>query len=478
MNGNRSTILSRLSLGGMEMAWFAIFLLFLNRKAAGDSLPWLIILLFYPVAGVLNLSLRGRIRSWKHLLLLNGIGGFMLFGILMGFQVLLDRPPGSESGMELAVRFLNPRQAEFWVFLASGAAWGLGCRLALLKSSFSILFSEFQFGLATLFIALFVEHRLQLKIPYLVPLSLLFFAFALIGAGLAHGNERAGWTSSRFSGTWVVFLLVSVALILSVGLLITVLVSPAFVQFLLSLLYQAGEFLLGVLVRVLKFLLSLLPVPEPSPYPLPPPTSKSDLRPEDWSPFFLISDATREILRILWTIMVAAVLVVALWRACSQILDWLRRRMGLSTGDEVEPLPGAFRADLRILLLWIFDTLCFKWLFRILARRKRRIRGSDSIRQAYARILQWAAAKGCRRETSQTPFEYLPRLFDLLPEAREDFSFVTRQYVQARYGISPPDGEVGEEVKHRWENIQRTGDRERKRFKEKKGDENHDRSEK
>jgi len=456
MSGNRINILSRLSLGGMEMAWFALFLLFLYRKVADDSLSWLGVLLLYPIAAVLNISLRGRIRNWKHLLFLNGISGLLVFGSLVGFRVFLVGDPGSEFGAERVARFLNPSQAEFWIFFTSGAAWGLGCRLALLKNSFSTLFSEFQFGLIILFVGLFVEHRLQLNVPYLVPLNLLFFSFALIGAGLAHGNEHSGWASSRFFSTWIVFLLVAVALILSVGLLITVLVSPAFVKFLLSLLYRTGEFILGILGRILGFLLSLLPLPESALSP-PPPVSQPTPRPEDWSPFFFISDATREILRVLWTLMVSSLLIVALWRVSSRILDWLRRRMGTSTGDEVEPLPGAFRADLRILLLWIFDTLSLKWLFRLLARRKRRDRESDSIRQAYARLLKWAAAKGCRREISQTPFEYLPRLSDFLPEAGEDFIFLTRQYVQDRYSFSPPAGETLEEVKHRWENIQRIG---------------------
>ena len=151
--------------------------------------------------------------------------------------------------------------------------------------------------------------------------------------------------------------------------------------------------------------------------------------------------------------------------------------MGTATGDEVEPLPGAFRADLRILLLWILNTLSLKWLFRFLARRKRRSRESNSIRQSYIRLLQWAAAKGCRRDISQTPFEYLPRLLDFLPEAREDFVFLTRQYVRARYGASPPAGEVFEEVKHRWENIQRVEARRKKGAKNKIGDGAYERNE-
>lgn len=476
MNWTGTSLIGGLSLGGMQMSWFALSVLVLNRRAAGDSLPWIAILLFYPISWGVNLFLHNRNRGWKFLLCLNGISFFFVLGILIGFRILVIPAPAPESWLALAARFFNPHQVEFLIFIASGVAWGLGCRLALLKISFRSLFGELQFGLLVLFVALFAEHHLQMNLPHLILLSLGFFSFALLGVGVTHGHEHAGWTASRFLSTWVLFLLVAVALILSAGLLISILVSPAFVQFLLSLLYRTGEFLFGILGRILGFLLSFLPLPEPS-LPLPPPSSPPVSRPEDWSPFFLISDATREILRVLWTLMVSSILVLALWRISSQILDWLRRRMGTANGDEVEPLPGAFRADLRILLLWILDTLSLKWLFRFLAKRKRRPRESDSIRQVYARLLQWAAAKGCRRDLSQTPFEYLPRLFHFLPQAGEDFAFLTRQYVRARYGLSPPAGEVFEEVKHRWENIQRMEARRKKGAKNKIGDGAYERNE-
>jgi hypothetical protein len=466
MNG--PAVIGGLSLAGMQMSWLALSVLVLNRRVAADSLPGIAILFFYPLSLIVNLLLRSRIRGWKHLLLLNGTIGFWVFGILLGFQVFVVPAPTPESWLALVVRFFNPDQVEFLIFVSSAISWGLGCRLAVLKISFSALFSEFQFGLALLFIALFAEHRLQMNLPHLVPLILLFFSFALVGVGVTHGREHAGWTSSGFFSTWFVFLFVAVALVLSAGLLITVLASPAFVQFLLSILYRAGEFLLGVLGRILGFLISLLPLPESSLPPLPPSSAPAS-RPEDWSPFFLISDSTREILRVLWTLMVSSLLIVALWRISSQILDWLRRRMGTANGDEVEPLPGAFRADLRILLLWVLDTLSLKWLFRLLTKRKRRSRESDSLRQSYIRLLQWAAAKGCRRGISQTPFDFLPRLVEFLPEAREDFTFITRNYVRARYGASPPAGEVFQEVKDRWENIQRVEGQEKRRRKKKRG---------
>ena len=476
MKGTWTSLISGLSLGGMQLAWLALYVLVLNRRIAGDSLPWVPILLFYPASATLNLFLRSRVGDWRVLLPANGLGGFLVFGLFLGWQVLIAPVPESESWPALVARFFNPYRVEFLFFTLSAAAWGLGCRLAILRISFSALFSEFQFGLALLFLALFAEYRLEMNLPHLVPLILLFFSFALLGIGVAHGAEHAGWTSGRFFSTWAVFLIVAVALVLSAGLLIAILASPAFVQFLLALLYRAGEFILGIIGRILGFLLSLLPLPEPS-LPPPPPPSPPAVRPEDWSPFFLFSDSTREILRVLWTIMIFSVLALALWRISSQILDWLRRRMGAANGDEVEPLPGAFRADLRILFLWILDTLSLKWLFRLLARRKRRSPERDSLRQTYILLLQWAAAKGCRRRVSQTPFDFLPRLVDFLPEAREDLVFITRQYVRARYGPLPPSGEVSEEVKDRWENIQRVEDRRKKNRKNKKGDAVHGRNE-
>lgn len=467
MNGTWVPLIGGFSLGGMQLTWLALAVLVLNRRLAGDSLPWLLILSFYPLSAFLNLLLRTRIKGWKHLLLLNGFGAFGGFGILLGFQGLMAPGSGFDSWLEPAARFFNPYRAEFLIFVLAGVAWALGCRFAVLKISFSALFSEFQFGLVLLFITLFAEHRLEMNLPRLVPLILLFFSSALLGIGVAHGREHAAWTSSRFFGTWVVFLLAAVALVLSAGLLITVVASPAFVQFLLSLLYRGGEFLLEILGRILGFLLSLLPLPEPS-LPPPPPSGPPVAKAEDWSPFFFISDSTREILRVLWTILVSSVLLIALWRISSQLLDWLRRRMGAANGEEVEPLPGAFRADLRLLLLWILDTLSLKWLLRILGRRKRRPRQSDSLRKTYLRLLQWAANKGCRRGLSQTPFDFLPRLVDLLPEAREDFDFITRQYVRARYGLWPPATEILREAKERWENIHRLGDRVGKKRKNKR----------
>lgn len=476
MNGTWISLAARISLGGLQLSWFAPLLLVLNRRVAEDSLPWPGILLFYPLAAALSGALRPRIRRGKYLLLAHLLLGFSALGVLAGF--FAGGAPAAEphSLSAAAARFFNPRQPDFFLLIASASAWGLGARLALLQISFRGLLGEFQFGLALLFFALFAEHNLEMDLPHLVPLALLFFFFALFGAGIAHGQERAGWTANRFFGTWIGFLLFSVALVLAAGLALAVLANPAFLQFLFSLLYRGGELLLTLLGRLLRLLMSLLPAPEPA-FPPPPLPSPPAPMPEDWSPFFLISEATREILRILWTLMVVSVLLVALWRISSQIMGWLLRKAAWADGEGAEPLPGAFRADLRLFILWMLKTLSPRRLFRFLTRGKRPPAHSASLRQVYIRMLQWAAARGCRRGLAQTPFDFLPRLGEFQPEARDDFAAITGHYVRFRYGPSSPEAEMIREVNRRWENIRQTERRGRRIRRKKKGDPIHERNE-
>ena len=188
MNGNWTSLIGRASLGGMQLAWLALSVLVLNRRLAGDSLPWVTMLLFYPLSATVNLFRRSRIRVGNSFFLLNGSAIFWPLRFCWGSDFWLPRVRGPNPWLALVARFFNPDQVEFLIFVSSAISWGLGCRLAFLKISFSALFSEFQFGLALLFIALFAEHRLQMNLPHLIPLILLFFSFALVGVGVTHGR--------------------------------------------------------------------------------------------------------------------------------------------------------------------------------------------------------------------------------------------------------------------------------------------------
>jgi len=454
MRVNWQTILLHIALGGMQISWLVLPICIFNTKWTGSSLPWLGIFLFYPIAFSLNRLLQNRKQIRKFSLLLCAIAGIAVYGAFMASLIFMDPLLKTHSWLSLIGRSCNPQNPEFFFLITAGVLGGLGYRLASMKVSSSAFLGEFQFGLVILFIALFAEQKLAMHFPHLLPLILSFFSFALFGAGIAHGRDHAGWTSSRYLSSWMSLLLTAIALVLSAGLILAVLVSPSFVQSLLFLLYQAGKWILEILEKVLRFLLGFLPLPD-STIPLPPVPPKAPPKPEDWSPFFFFSDSVREVLRILWTIMVSSVLIVALWRVSSQIFDWLRRRMGNMAGEEVEPLPGAFRADLRILLTWILDALTLKWFIHWLRMKKRMNRKIDSVRQVYSQLLKWSTAKGYGREIAQTPFDYLPRLLEFLPEAKQDFIFITHQYVQTRYGSLALPVPIFEKAKGCWQNIQR-----------------------
>jgi hypothetical protein len=464
MRVNWQMIFLHIALGGMQISWLVLPIFIFYTKWTGSPLPWLGIFLFYPIAFGLNRLFQNRKHIRKYSPLLCVIAGIALYGAFMARLFIMDPLLKTHSWLFLIGRSGNPQNPEFFFLLTAGVLWVLGYRLASRKVSSAALLSEFQFGLVILFITLFAEQKLAMNFPHLIPLILSFFSFALFGAAIAHGRDHAGWTSSRYLSSWISLLLTAIALILSAGLILAVLVSPSFVHSLLSLLYQAGKWILEILEKVLRFVLGLLPLPE-STLPLPPVSPKAPPKPEDWSPFFFFSDSVREILRVLWTIMVSSVLLVALWRISSQILDWLRRRMGNMAGEEVEPLPGAFRADLRILLTWILDALTLKWLFHWLRRKKGMDRKIDSVRQIYSQLLKWSRAKGCGREIGQTPFDYLPKLLEFLPEAKQDFIFITHQYVQTRYGSLALPVHIFEKAKGCWQNIQRIESQQRRHKK-------------
>jgi len=166
-----------------------------------------------------------------------------------------------------------------------------------------------------------------------------------------------------------------------------------------------------------------------------------------------LPESVRRGLGIGWNILFAGLVLVALWRVSSDILGWLRRRLGSMAGAEVEPLPGAFRADLLNLLKRIL--LKPFGFIRILRGREPRMILAEiaSVRQIYRQLLDWAAAGGYPRLVYQTPDEYLCTLAEVLPEAGEHLDFITRQYVSTRYGTLLPTEDELSQMKQSWHKI-------------------------
>jgi hypothetical protein len=174
--------------------------------------------------------------------------------------------------------------------------------------------------------------------------------------------------------------------------------------------------------------------------------------PPVWTKLFRLPEWVRRVGSIamitIWMILILA----ALWSVSSQILHWLRQRLEGMSEVEVEPMSGAFFDDLLALLKGIF--LLVSRFFRFLSRPFRHKESAhaaspeiSSIRAIYRRMMDWAASAGCPRNAAQTPYEYLRVLAQWLPEAGEDFAFITNHYVLVRYGDCFPSHGTLNQVK-------------------------------
>ena len=187
------------------------------------------------------------------------------------------------------------------------------------------------------------------------------------------------------------------------------------------------------------------PLPEIS---APPPTEPS----EEFNLSTIIPESVRRGIRLVWTIMMIGFLLVFLWRVSSQIFSWLRHKLSTTAGAEIEPLRGAFIAD----ILGLLKRILLKLLgFKLPLRRQRQPEPHEitSVRHLYHRLLKWAAAQGQPRLVFQTPFEYLVALEELLPASRDTLHFITRHYVSARYGLSSPSAEELHQLKQSWHQV-------------------------
>ena len=266
--------------------------------------------------------------------------------------------------------------------------------------------------------------------------------------------ERESWLTGPVRNGWLGFLFFSIALILGAGWLIGRVMNPPLVELLISFLAQLGQWLLGILREIFLFLANLFPLPKaadlPSPTPLP------QMKRPDEFPFQIFSDRVREVIRFIWAMMWAFLVLLALWRLSSQFLDWLRRKWGGGQGVEVEPLPGVFREDLLNFLKRLFLALGFKWPFRKRKKTERLLPEAELVRKMYRQLLAWAASRGHARNLAQTPYEYLQGLVTWLPESGGDFTFITEEYVRTRYSLAAPAEREMEELRRRWERVRQT----------------------
>jgi hypothetical protein len=462
MNQARQRDILFLAVAGAEACWIYTALLLVDVKAVEGSLPMFYLLSFYPLAFVLGKALRYLPWGKTPLFLLNWGLWFLWFLALAKYHTapfadLLEPawPLAVFSGIFQVSNLLSSEQL---ILVCSVLLWWLGGRLFHLRLDFSTLLTEFQFGVALLLVLFFFETQWDLNLPGLVPITMAFFVFSFLGTAITHAREGAGWLSGPFRSRWMSLLIFTILSILIGGMIIVALVKPDILRLILSLLTMVWNFFWDILFRIISFLANLFSSHEPMDLPAMPSMPPVPAEPPVWTKLFRIPDWVRRVGSMVMVTIWMILILAALWSVSSQILHWLRQRLEGMSEVEVEPMSGAFFDDLLHLLKGLL--LLASRFFRFLSqpfRHKRRVHAASpeisSIRAIYRRMMDWAASAGCPRNVAQTPYEYLRVLAQWLPEAGEDFAFITNHYVLVRYGDCFPSHGTLDQVKTTWEKL-------------------------
>lgn len=430
---------------GMESCWLYVSLIALNNWVVSGYFSILWLLLFYLAAFSFNTLLQW-LKPRIFLYAANGL--IWVTGTLLMVKVQLF---SSFSLLDKAWLLLMPQTPKPVILLISASAilWWLGWRLAHTEINFAISVSEFQFGIAILLIVFFVNSLLGIKLANSIPVTLAFFLFSLAGIAITHSQEGKGWLAGSHRSLWSGFLLAGIGLILILGLLIGSLMTPDFLQLILT----PFRWIASMVGKGILFLINLFPEPKPVELPseLVPPASPSPDEYETWHKLW--GSPLGGWFNTAYSIFIVSVFLWFIWKLSSQLLGWFGRKLANTAGAEVEVMPGALKADilgmLRRLVLSILHLRLMFW------RKKAQASYAEvaPVRQIYRRFLSWAAGRGWPRRLSQTPHEYFYTLDNLLTIGHEDLQLITEQYVKARYSPWMPDEKELNQLKQSWKQL-------------------------
>ncbi|MEW5719485.1 MAG: DUF4129 domain-containing protein, partial [Chloroflexota bacterium] len=79
---------------------------------------------------------------------------------------------------------------------------------------------------------------------------------------------------------------------------------------------------------------------------------------------------------------------------------------------------------------------------------------AESIRRIYAALVARAASAGVARRVAETPYEFLPRLYDKFSEQRDDIHSITEAYVAVHYGETDAAPEIVAQVRAAWRRVE------------------------
>lgn len=433
---------------GMRACWLWAWVSLVEVKTIGPGAIAPVVVLFLFLAALMRAALDALPLKVVARVALHWLS-WVLLAALAGKLLLFPSMPWGQGDWLVALPrallrlIFETRPAELLLLVGSGCAWYLGGRAASQRPSHESFLGQFQFGLVLLLAAYLIAHGMDVSIDHPVLLSLAYFVLSLSGIAVTRsrrGNEQGTLPADRqFTSSLASMLLIVTVL----GLLAGIAITPD----LIGVLIDAVRAVFHALETALIFLFSLLPAPDmPEGAELEPPATGDDQSLLDFYRTLPVSALFRRVMFIIWTVLVLGMFLFALWRLCSMVLEWLKRRSNMA-GVEVESLEGGLLADLLGLLLWVdrqgrrLAAFVSRYVGRWLTPG-----GQPTCGAIYAGFLRWAGRKVQLRIPSQSAHEYQAALSELIPAATTDLAFVTRTYTRARYGRWEPDDSALQEM--------------------------------
>jgi len=441
----------------MELCWLSAILLLVNDRTGYDLfVPW--VLLIYLISFIFNILIKGF--SWPKIVknTINWLA-WLLVMLISVKLIVFNSTSWGDAGWILSLLSSIPRsiygvEPGLLLLLYSLLMWWPAKWLACRSISFSTCVIEFQFGLVILILISVIgsvagadsRDSIPVALRYTIPITVTFFVVGLIGISLAHTLEGKRWSGGLSKSQWTWLVIVSTGIILVIGLVIAFVISPG----LLKAIIDGAGWVIMQIMFLLSLLARLLPSGDVN---IPPPDSvPMTANTTEMKDIFQIPEDVRLWMNVIWAVIFVSFLVVAIWQISSQLLAWIRRR-ALARGGSIEPLKGAFKADLLALFYWIGRKIT-RLLSLLFKRGKAGISKSEaSVAILYRRLLKWGARKGYTRNPAQTPNEYLERLLETWPQAAIDLSLITESFVRTCYGKAAPTKAELHDLNESWKRI-------------------------